>query len=464
MRTCEGQDMPPESGFPAGGVPFPGAEPGFPPEGLPHPVPEEFREPAGGRRCGRPETPIPGRPAFEVADILRLHGDEYRRAHTLTPQQARVMHDIEACRTPELGCHADVCEECGHVEIGHNSCRNRHCPKCQGVAKRRWVAARLGQLMPIPYFHVVFTLPNMIFPLCVCNQKLTYDLLFESAAETLKAFGRDPRWLGAEIGFYGILHTWGQTMWLHPHLHLIVTGGGLNGDGEWVGPEHGGRFLFPVCAVSKVFRGKFVEGLKKAYHDGSLTIPDERAELRDPHKFERHIDRMVGRRWVVHTKAPFAGPEEVVRHIGRYTHRVAISNHRIVPVENGLVTFSYKDHRDGGVRKTMTLGADEFIRRFLLHVLPEGFHRIRHHGILANGRARKTAERVRELLGDGDGTEERIGDASEGREPEDDFRRPCPVCGRGRMATVLMLRPNCVIVIRDDLMPHLAGRRAHDSS
>ena len=218
------------------------------------------------------------------AGILRLHGEEYRRTHRLTQQQAKAMSDIEECRTGECGFHADVCGECGQVEIQFNSCHNRHCPKCQGAAKRKWVAARLGELMPILYCHAVFTLPDMIFPLCQHNQQLIYDLLFESAAETLKAFGRDPKWLGAEIGFYGILHTWGQTMWAHLHVHFIVTGGGLNEDGEWVSPEHGGRFLFPVCAVSKVFRGKFVVGLKKAYYDGNLTIPDEKAELRTPHR------------------------------------------------------------------------------------------------------------------------------------------------------------------------------------
>ena len=463
MMTCGGQDMPSRAAHPVGGLPLPGAEPGFPPGGLPHPVPEEFWDLSGDRRCGRPETPISGRPAFEVADVFRLYGDEYRRTHTLTPQQARVMHDIETCRTPELGCHADVCEACGHVEIGHNSCHNRHCPKCQGVAKRRWVEARLGQLMPIPYFHVVFTLPNMIFPLCMHNQKLIYDLLFESAAETLKAFGRDPKWLGSEIGFYGILHTWGQTMWLHPHLHLIVTGGGLSDDGEWVIPKCGGRFLFPVCAVSKVFRGKFVEGLKKAYYDGELTIPDENEDLREPRRFEQFIDRMVCRKWVVYAKAPFSGPEEVVRYIGRYTHRVAISNYRIISVKDGQVTFSYKDHKDGGIRKAMTLTAEEFIRRFLLHVLPEGFHRIRHYGILANGKARKTSEKVRDLL-KAEGSTEDMAESSESNEAEEDCRRVCPACGKGRMATVIVLRPNCRVVLRDDLMPHLAGREAHDSS
>jgi len=416
---------------------------------------------------GKPAETSPDRPAHEVADIFRLCGENYRRTHRLTPQQAKVMSDIETCRTAVFGYHADVCGECGHVETEYNSCHNRHCPKCQGIAKRKWVTARLSELMPIPYYHAVFTLPNMIFPLCQYNQNLIYNLLFESAAETLKAFGRDPKWLGAEIGFYGILHTWGQTMWPHPHIHFIVTGGGLNEDGEWVSPEHGGRFLFPVCAVSKVFRGKFIQGLKKAYHDGDLIIPDGNEELRTPYKFEQHIDRMVGRRWVVHTKAPFAGPEEVVRYIGRYTHRVAISNHRILSAENGRITFSYKDHRDGGKKKTMTLTAEEFTHRFLLHVLPHGFHRIRHYGILANGKAGKNAEKVRELLKDETGTEDAAGetaDAPEKPEPEEDFRKACPVCGKGRMVTALVLHPYYRTFVRGDLMHHLTEEEAYDSS
>jgi hypothetical protein len=301
---------------------------------------------------GNPTEGSAERPKHEVAEIFRLCGENCRRTHSLTPQQAKVMSDIENCRTGGFGYHADVCAECGHVETQYNSCHNRHCPKCQGTAKIRWVRARLSELMPVPYHHAVFTLPNMIFPLCQYNQKLICNLLFRCAAETLKAFGRDPRWLGAEIGFYGILHTRGQTMWPHPHLHLIVTGGGLNDDGEWVSPEYGGRFLFPVCAVSKVFRGKFLAGLRKAYDDGELTIPDEKAELETPSGFEAYIGRLAGRKWVVYTKAPFAGPEEVVRHIGRYSHRVAISNHRILSVENGRVTFSYKDYKDGGKKKT----------------------------------------------------------------------------------------------------------------
>jgi hypothetical protein len=315
--------------------------------------------------------------------------------------------------------------------------------------------------MPIPCFHAVFTLPAMIFPLRMPNQELIYDLLFASAAETLKTFGRDPKWLGAEIGFYGILHTWGQTMWVHPHIHLIVTGGGLNEDGEWVSPKYEGRFLFPVCAVSKVFRGKFVQGLKKAYYEGELTIPDEKEELKTAYKFEQYIDRLVCRKWNFYTKAPFAGPEEVVRYIGRYTHRVAISNYRILSFGEGMVTFSYKDYKDSGTRKTMTLTAEEFIRRFLFHILPHGFHRIRHYGILANGKARKNAEKVRELL-KGD-TEENTGEEPASAS-EDDFRRACPICGKGKMITVLVLHPAYRTVVRNDLMPYITEREAYDSS
>ncbi|QTA90906.1 IS91 family transposase [Desulfonema magnum] len=409
---------------------------------------------------GNAAEPPPERPAWEVADIFRLHGEEHRERHTLTPRQRKVMSDIENCRTGEFGFHAEVCGECGHTEISYNSCHNRHCPKCQGIAKRRWVNARVGQLLPIPYYHVVFTLPNMIFPLCHYNQALIYDLLITCAAETLKAFGKDPKWLGAEIGFYGILHTWGQTLCTHLHIHFVVTGGGLNEHGEWVSPKCGGKFLFPVCALSKVFREKFVGGLKKAYYDGELTVPDERAELRKPEGFEKWLNSLVARRWVVYAKAPFAGPEEVVRYIGRYTHRVAISSHRIISVENGQVTFSYKDYKDGGRKREMTLTADEFIRRFLLHVLPSGFHRIRHYGILANGRAAKNTEMIREMLRSEDGT----GDGTPAPEPGDEFTKTCPVCGGGKMICVLIVHPYYRISRTHLLPPHLTGGEAYEDT
>jgi hypothetical protein len=401
------------------------------------------------------------RPAYEVADIFRLYGEAYRQKHSLTPQQAAVMRDIEICRTEALGFHADVCDGCGHIEIRYNSCRNRHCPKCQGIAKRKWVNARLTQLLPIPYYHAVFTLPTQIFPLCQYNQELIYELIFSSAAETLKAFGKDPRWLGAEPGFYGILHTWGQTVCQHLHIHFIVTGGGLNEDGEWVSPKCGGKFLFPVCALSKVFRGKFIGGLKKAYYDGDLTIPDEKEELREPHGFEKWLNYLVARRWVVYAKAPFAGPEEVVRYIGRYTHRVAISNPRIISVGNGQVTFSYKDYKDSGRRKEMTLSADGFIRRFLLHVLPPGFHRIRHYGILANGKAAKNTELIRELLKTEDEAPEVTEDEASGG---DQTERICPVCGTGKMIPVLIIHPHHRKILSNDLFPYLTGEKAYDTS
>jgi hypothetical protein len=439
------------------------AEACFPPGGLPFPVPEELRELCGGEKREKPEAPLSGRPAYEVADIFRLHGEKYIRTHSLTPQQAKVMSDILICRTGEAGYHADVCGECGHIEIQCNSCHNRHCPKCQGIAKRRWVNARLGQLLPTPYYHVVFTLPTQTYPLCQHNQEFIYNLLLSSAAETLKAFGEDPRWLGADIGFYGILHTWGQTLCTHLHTHFVVTGGGLSKNGEWVNPECGGKFLFPVCALSKVFRGKFIAGLKKAYHGGEMTIPDEKAELSSPEGFEKWLNNLVARRWVVYAKAPFAGPEEVVRYVGRYTHRIAISSHRIISAENGQVTFSYKDHRDRARRKEMTLTADEFIRRFLLHVLPSGFHRIRHYGILANGKAARNTEMIREMPGAEDDTGEGT-PAPEPGEPEEDFTKVCPVCGSGRMICVLIVHPYYRISRTHLLPPHLTGGERHDDT
>ena len=286
------------------------------------------------------------RPEYELADIFRLYGEEYRKNHTLTPEQGKSMYAIEHCRTSVYGYHADVCDECGHIERAYNSCRNRHCPKCQGIAKRKWVGNRLNELLPISYHHATFTLPDQISHLSLYNQKLIYDLLFEASSKTLLTFGEDPTWLGAKTGFYGILHTWSQTLWPHVHIHYIVPVGGLTETREWIEPKYKSKFLFPVKALSKVFRGKFIEGLKKTYYAGKLVIPYDKQELNKPHKFEQWLDHLVSRNWVVNSKPPFSGPEEVVRYIGRYTHRIAISNSRILSIENGQIRFSYKDNKE----------------------------------------------------------------------------------------------------------------------
>jgi hypothetical protein len=409
-------------------------------------------------------------PKYEIAEIFRHYDAQYREAHSPTVEQLSAMHAIENCRTSVYGFHADVCDECGHIERAYNSCRNRHCPKCQGIAKRLWVRARMDQLLPIPYYHCVFTLPNLIFPLSLYNQKLIYDLLFECASQTLLVFAADERWLGAEIGFYGILHTWSQTLWGHPHIHFIVTGGGLNIDGEWVDLKYKGKFLFPVCAMSKVFRGKFVEGLKRAFNNGELTFPDNMNYLNRYDKFEKWIDRFVRRNWVVHTKAPFAGPEEVVQYIGRYTHRVAISNSRIKSIDDGKIRFSYKDRKNGKGKakwREMTLPADKFIQRFLWRILPNGYHRIRHYGFLANGKAKKKTEEIRRLLSDEDFTRQHHmnNDLTETQAAysDDDYAVTCPICKKGK------LRPFYVVtgygkVIKNDPTLIADMIHAHDTS
>jgi len=341
------------------------------------------------------------RPAYEVADIFHQYGDAYRASHKMTKKQHEVMWAIKHCRTDRLGYHIDQCNHCGYIEQAFNSCRDRHCPKCQGIARHKWVTARLQQILPVPYYHVVFTLPHDLISLTAYNRRLIFNLLFDCAAKTLLSFGEDPRWLGGEVGFYGILHTWGQTLWPHPHVHIIMPGGALTKDGHWVTPPHRSRFLFPVRALSKVFRGKFVAGLKQAHCRQDLTLPDGHPAA--THGLEPWIDHLVSRNWVVYCKAPVKHAARVLRYISRYTHRVAISNHRIINVDREQVQFCYKDYKtDPAVRQTMTLNAASFISRFLWHVLPAGFHKIRHYGFMANGRCKERIAYIKNLLSAGD--------------------------------------------------------------
>jgi hypothetical protein len=396
-----------------------------------------FIEDSGSCHNGEENAGAGNRPQHEVADIFRLYGDAYRRTHNLSIEQHNVMYAIEHCRTSAYGFHADICDKCGYIESAYNSCRNRHCPKCQGIAKRRWVEKRLDELLPVAYHHCVFTLPNRLSLLSLYNRKLIYNLLFDSSSQTLLTFGNDPRWLGALIGFYGILHTWSQTLWPHTHTHFIVTAGGLSTDGEWIEPKHKGKFLFPVKALSIVFRGKFIQGLKKAYYDGELVLPDNLKELENAAKFEKWINRLVSRNWVVHSKPPFADSGEVVRYIGRYTHRVAISNHRIISISDGRIRFSYKDNKEkdkSRIWKEMVLPADQFIERFLWHVLPKQYHRIRHYGFLTNGRKNANLKTIRNFLSftqeDSEILKETCFDEADGL--------TCPQCGKGRLRSYLV--------------------------
>ena len=380
------------------------------------------------------------RPPWEVADIFRRHGEHYRQAHSASMPQShhRVMTAIETCRTAVLGGHVDACDQCGVCQLSYNSCRNRHCPKCQAQARARWLEARLDELLPLEYFHVVFTLPQQIAKIGLQNKRLLYNLLFQATAETLRTIAADPKRLGAEVGFLAVLHTWSQTLTFHPHLHCIIPGGGFDPTGQrWVSCRPG--FFLPVRVLSRRFRRLFLEALDAAYQRGELSFHGQLAELQARQRFQDYLESARRREWVVYAKPPFGGPEKVLEYLGRYTHRVAISNHRIVDVADGHVTFRWRDSRHANRSRTMTLTAEEFTRRFLLHVLPERFIRIRHFGFLANRHRAEKIERARQLLpaieqaatqepepnGESAPLEADLGDL-----------RLCPVCREGRLICI----------------------------
>ncbi len=375
------------------------------------------------------------RPGLEVADVLRQHGDAFldRYGDRLSHEQRRVLHDVTACRTAALGGHVEECDRCGHRQVAYNSCRNRHCPKCQATAAARWVEAREAELLPVEYAHVVFTLPAVLGPIALQNPREVYGSLFKAAAETLQQIAADPKHLGAEIGFLAVLHTWGQNLQHHPHVHCVVPGGGLSADGSrWVACRPG--FFLPVRVLSRVFRGKFLSLLETAFDQGKLSFHGKLAALADPIEFRRVLVTSAGTEWVVYSKPPFGGPEQVLKYLARYTHRVAISNHRLVASENDEVEFLWKDYAHEGKQKTMSLKAIEFIRRFLLHILPAGFVRIRHYGFLANRVCREKLERCRVLLEAGT-------KAAPVSPPEEIVEGPtaahvCPACGEGRMIII----------------------------
>ena len=342
-----------------------------------------------------------GRPTLEVADIFRAHGPAWRQqqAGHLSLGQLKVMSAIEQCRTAALGGHALRCDDCGHEEISYNSCRNRHCPKCQAKAAQRWLEARQADLLPVEYYHVVFTLPEPISAIAYTNKAAIYRLLFDVAAETLTTLAADPKHLGAQIGATLVLHTWGSALTHHPHVHGIVPGGGLSRDGErWVACRRG--FFLPVRVLSRLFRRRFVDELEKLHHAGQLQFFGEHAGLTEANAFRRWLAPLRSCEWVVYAKRPFAGPGAVLAYLSRYTHRVAISNRRLVAMDENGVAFRWKDYRAKGRTrfKTMMLAPEEFMRRFLLHVLPSGFHRIRHYGLLANGARTASQAIARDLL------------------------------------------------------------------
>jgi len=396
------------------------------------------------------------RPRLEVADVFRRYGEAYRQQHagSLSHAQLRVMSAIERCRTAALGGHIEQCDQCQFQRIAYNSCRDRHCPKCQSLARAQWIEDRQAELLDTQYFHIVFTLPEEIAAIAYQNKEVVYDILFRATSETLRTIAADPKHLGAEIGFFAVLHSWGQNLIFHPHLHCVVPGGGLSPDGQrWIACRR--RFFLPVRVLSCRFRRLFVESLEKAFDAGQLQFFSALEELRDRTAFRRLLGRVRSRKWVVYAKKPFAGPQQVLDYVGRYTHRVAISNNRILNVEGGQVSFRYKDYHDGGQQKTLTLSADEFIRRFLLHVLPEGFHRIRYYGFLGNRYRKEKLQHCRHLLGmillqPGSSTEV----------AELDYRDryqaltgsslwECPACHRGRMIVIAEIPPGSIPTITD---------------
>jgi hypothetical protein len=373
------------------------------------------------------------RSKVELGAVFARHGAAYGENHRLAPVQHRALRAIEACRTDRLGGHVAQCEACGELRYHYHSCRNRHCPKCQTLAKERWLAARRAELLPVPYFHLVFTLPHELNALAQGNPRHIYGLLFEAVSATLIEFGENPRWLGGEIAATLVLHTWGQTLTQHLHLHCLVAAGALGSQGQWIHPRRG--FLFPVKALSAVFRGKFLAALSRDLDAGRLRLEGSSAQLAQAAHRAHMLAGLRASAWVVYAKQPFGGPGQVLDYLGRYTHRVAISNQRLLSMDEEKVRFRYKDYAHGNRNRTMALAPDEFIRRFLLHVLPTGFMRIRHYGIIANRTKRKHLLGAREALDapppERTGEPETI-EAFWLRVAKRDIHQ-CPRCGIGQM-------------------------------
>lgn len=384
---------------------------------------------------------------LEVADIFREYGGEYRKSHKLPLRMHKAMNAIEDCRTASLGGHVDECENCGHIKISYNSCRNRHCPKCQGLAREKWLKQQKRFLLPTHYFHIVFTIPDIINQLALRNQRELYSILFKSSSETLLELCSDKKYLGAKTGFISILHTWGQNLMDHPHIHCIVPGGGLSPDEKsFISSRE--KFFIPVKVMSSLFKGKFLAYLKKSYNEKKLKFNGTIEPLKSRHEFQVLIDKLYNTDWVVYCKPPFKSPEYVLEYLGRYTHRVAISNSRIVGIKDHKVTFKWRDYKDGNKEKHMTLDASEFIRRFLLHILPDNFVKIRHYGILSNRNRRQKINLCKRYLCE----DEQEQSPEESEILEDIVLRLtgidinlCPCCSKGRMVRKTELDPRYYI-------------------
>ncbi len=383
----------------------------------------------------------PHRPTLEVADIIRQHGAAFLAQYggTLTAAQRKALRDLACCRTAALGGHVERCRDCGHERIAYNSCRNRHCPKCQALARARWLEREAELLLPVEYHHVVFTLPAAVAELALANRAVLYNALFQAAAATLRELAADPKWLGAQVGALLVLHTWGQNLHHHPHVHAVVTGGGLSCEAQGVvDPAPQWRacrpgFFLPVRVLSRLFRGKYLALVRAAFDQGKLRFPGRWAALAEPTAFACWLRPLYAKDWVVYAKPPFGGPEQVLKYLARYTHRVAISNQRLLALADGRVRFRYKDYADGQRPKVMTVTAEEFLRRFVQHVLPKGFVKIRHYGLLANRHRDDKLRRCRRLLlpwhvAAGCGAAE-VPEASEARAIEPAAQPRCPRCG-----------------------------------
>jgi hypothetical protein len=378
------------------------------------------------------------RQRLELADIVRAHRDDFVafREGRVSRAERRVLDDIAACRTAARGGHIERCDRCGHQRIAYNSCRNRHCPKCQESARTEWSAEREREVLPVEYFHVVFTIPHEIAEIALQNKKLLYDLLFHTSAEALSTIAEDPAHLGAKIGFLSVLHTWGQNLDHHPHIHCLVPGGGLSEDGSQWTPCRPGFFL-PVRVLGRLFRGKLLHHLRDAFERGKLDFHGRLARLKDPSRFRLFLAPLYEKKWRVYSTPPVGEAASVVRYLARYTHRVAISNNRLIAFQDDRVTFAWKDYRHHGRKRRMALGAVQFLRRFLLHILPKGFMRVRYYGFLANRCRRAKLAVCRRLLAEADASDV----ADSGTDATRDPPMRCPACRRGRMACILVLRP-----------------------
>ena len=367
----------------------------------------------------------------ELQDIFNLYGDDYLKAHNLPPHVWKAVHAIQDCRTAALGGHADICDECGFVKVSYNSCRNRHCPKCQALTKERWVMDRESELLPVPYFHVVFTLPEELNGIVIHNRKKLFNLLFSVSAETLRKLAKDRKYLGADTGFTSILHTWGSNLMFHPHVHIIIPGGGLTEDGEWRNSRK--KFFIPVKVMAKLFRGKFMHALEKMRH--------EIRGLEDEGVWLTTSNTLYSKDWYVYCKRPFKTCLSVLKYLGRYTHRIAISNHRILSIHDDKVSFKWRDYKGGSKEKVMTLTADEFIRRFLLHVLPPGFTKIRHYGFLASAVKKKKLALCKKLTGAAATVKVKLSAVDLMKRLTGRDITLCPACGIGHFTMVSGLPP-----------------------